>query len=660
MNTPSITQRVTPEDLDPEIRPQDDLFHHVNARWMAAVEIPSDLPRYGAFMALRDLSQERVRAILEDAVNAPTGSDARKFADLYTSFLDEAGAEERGAAPIARFLATIEALDSREGLASAIATLQREGALDLFSMYVTCDPGNPERYLVVLGQSGLSLPDESYYREEHFADVRDAFVAHVETMFTLAGFDEAKHRANNVMALESQLASHHWDTVRSRDRDQNYNPMAFADLASLFVRQQEGPAVSLESWRESFDAPEGSFAEVIVSQPSFFEGAGALLASSELSVVKDWMRFHVITSFAPYLSEAFSSANFDFYGRKLTGTPEQRPRWKRGVSLVEGVLGEAVGKAYVERHFPSAAKAEMDELVAWLLAAYAESIASLDWMSDATRQRALEKLALFTPKIGFPRKWRDFSSLEIAPDDLIGNISRAYAFELDRELGKIGAAVDRDEWAMLPQTVNACYSATFNDITFPAAILQPPFFDPERDAAENFGAIGAVIGHEIGHGFDDQGSKSDGTGKRNDWWSDEDRAAFNERTAKLIAQYDALSPRQTPELHVNGAFTVGENIGDLGGAGIAWKAYLLSLGGAEPPVIDGMSGAQRFFYAWALAWQGKHRDADVEFLLTVDPHSPNEFRCNQIVRNLDAFYDAFSVAPEDKLWLDPHERVTIW
>ena len=660
MNTPSITQRVTPEDLDPEIRPQDDLFHHVNARWMAAVEIPSDLPRYGAFMALRDLSQERVRAILEDAVNAPTGSDARKFADLYTSFLDEAGAEERGAAPIARFLATIEALDSREGLASAIATLQREGALDLFSMYVTCDPGNPERYLVVLGQSGFSLPDESYYREEHFADVRDAFVAHVETMFTLAGFDEAKHRANNVMALESQLASHHWDTVRSRDRDQNYNPMAFADLASLFVRQQEGPAVSLESWRESFDAPEGSFAEVIVSQPSFFEGAGALLASSELSVVKDWMRFHVITSFAPYLSEAFSSANFDFYGRKLTGTPEQRPRWKRGVSLVEGVLGEAVGKAYVERHFPSAAKAEMDELVAWLLAAYAESIASLDWMSDATRQRALEKLALFTPKIGFPRKWRDFSSLEIAPDDLIGNISRAYAFELDRELGKIGAAVDRDEWAMLPQTVNACYSATFNDITFPAAILQPPFFDPERDAAENFGAIGAVIGHEIGHGFDDQGSKSDGTGKRNDWWSDEDRAAFNERTAKLIAQYDALSPRQTPELHVNGAFTVGENIGDLGGAGIAWKAYLLSLGGAEPPVIDGMSGAQRFFYAWALAWQGKHRDADVEFLLTVDPHSPNEFRCNQIVRNLDAFYDAFSVAPEDKLWLDPHERVTIW
>ncbi|HUY43953.1 MAG TPA: M13-type metalloendopeptidase [Acidimicrobiales bacterium] len=660
MNTPSITQRVTPEDLDPEIRPQDDLFHHVNARWMAAVEIPSDLPRYGAFMALRDLSQERVRAILEDAVNAPTGSDARKFADLYTSFLDEAGAEERGAAPIARFLATIEALDSREGLASAIATLQREGALDLFSMYVTCDPGNPERYLVVLGQSGFSLPDESYYREEHFADVRDAFVAHVETMFTLAGFDEAKHRANNVMALESQLASHHWDTVRSRDRDQNYNPMAFADLASLFVRQQEGPAVSLESWRESFDAPEGSFAEVIVSQPSFFEGAGALLASSELSVVKDWMRFHVITSFAPYLSEAFSSANFDFYGRKLTGTPEQRPRWKRGVSLVEGVLGEAVGKAYVERHFPSAAKAEMDELVAWLLAAYAESIASLDWMSDATRQRALEKLALFTPKIGFPRKWRDFSSLEIAPDDLIGNISRAYAFELDRELGKIGAAVDRDEWAMLPQTVNACYSATFNDITFPAAILQPPFFDPERDAAENFGAIGAVIGHEIGHGFDDQGSKSDGTGKRNDWWSDEDRAAFNERTAKLIAQYDALSPRQTPELHVNGAFTVGENIGDLGGAGIAWKAYLLSLGGAEPPVIDGMSGAQRFFYAWALAWQGKHRDADVEFLLTVDPHSPNEFRCNQIVRNLDAFYEAFSVTSEDALWLDPADRVTIW
>jgi len=627
---------------------------------MAAVEIPSDLSRYGAFMALRDLSQERVRAILEEAADAPARSDRRKFADLYTSFLDEAGAEERAAAPIARFLATIEALESREGLGSTLATLQREGALDLFSMYVTCDPGNPERYLAVLGQSGLSLPDESYYREEHFAGVRDAFVAHAETMFELAGFDEAKLRANNVAAFESKLASHHWDTVRSRDRDQNYNPMAFADLAGLFRGQQGDQAVSLESWRETFNAPEGTFAEVIVSQPSFFEGAGALLASSELSVVKDWMRFHVVTSFAPYLSEAFSSANFDFYGRKLTGTPEQRPRWKRGVSLVEGVLGDAVGKVYVERHFPSAAKAEMDELVAWLLAAYAESIASLDWMSDATRKRALEKLALFTPKIGFPAKWRDFSSLEIAPDDLIGNISRAYAFELARELRKIGEPVDRDEWAMLPQTVNACYSATFNDITFPAAILQPPFFDPERDAAENFGAIGAVIGHEIGHGFDDQGSKSDGTGKRNDWWSDEDRAAFNDRTAKLIAQYDALSPRQTPELHVNGAFTVGENIGDLGGAGIAWKAYLLSLGGAEPPVIDGMSGAQRFFYAWALAWQGKNRDADVELLLTVDPHSPNEFRCNQIVRNLDAFYEAFSVTSEDALWLDPADRVTIW
>ena len=627
---------------------------------MAAVEIPSDLSRYGAFMALRDLSQERVRAILEEAADAPARSDRRKFADLYTSFLDEAGAEERAAAPIARFLATIEALESREGLGATLATLQREGALDLFSMYVTCDPGNPERYLAVLGQSGLSLPDESYYREEHFAGVRDTFVAHAETMFELAGFDEAKLRANNVAAFESKLASHHWDTVRSRDRDQNYNPMAFADLAGLFRGQQGDQAVSLESWRETFNAPEGTFAEVIVSQPSFFEGAGALLASSELSVVKDWMRFHVVTSFAPYLSEAFSSANFDFYGRKLTGTPEQRPRWKRGVSLVEGVLGDAVGKVYVERHFPSAAKAEMDELVAWLLAAYAESIASLDWMSDATRKRALEKLALFTPKIGFPAKWRDFSSLEIAPDDLIGNISRAYAFELARELRKIGEPVDRDEWAMLPQTVNACYSATFNDITFPAAILQPPFFDPERDAAENFGAIGAVIGHEIGHGFDDQGSKSDGTGKRNDWWSDEDRAAFNDRTAKLIAQYDALSPRQTPELHVNGAFTVGENIGDLGGAGIAWKAYQLSLGGAEAPLIDGLSGAQRFFYAWALAWQGKHRDADVEFLLTVDPHSPNEFRCNQIVRNIDAFYQAFSVTPEDALWLDPADRVSIW
>lgn len=655
-----ISTRVTPEDLTPEIRPQDDLFRHVNARWLASVEIPSDLPRYGAFQALRDQSQEHVRAILEDAGMALAGSDARKCGDLYASFLDEEGAERRGAAPIARFLETISALASRADVPATMAALQREGALDLFTMDVSSDPGNPDRYIAFFGQGGISLPDESYYREEHFASVRDAFRLHVETMLSLGGFEDVAVRASNVVAFETALATHHWDSVRSRDLDQTYNLLAWPDVVRLFARRQESEEVSLETWRQSFGAPEGSFEEIVVSQPSFFEGAGALLATSELAVIQDWMRFHVLTSFAPYLSEEFSRANFDFYGKTLTGTPEQRSRWKRGVALVEGVMGDAVGKIYVERHFPLEAKAEMDELVAWLLAAYAESISSLEWMSEVTRERALEKLSRFTAKIGFPTTWRDFSGLEVDPEDLIGNISRAYAFETNRQLGRIAEPVDREEWPMTPQTVNAFYRPTYNDITFPAAILQPPFFGIERDAAENFGAIGAVIGHEIGHGFDDQGSKSDGTGKRNDWWSEEDRAAFNERTAKLIAQYDALSPRQTPGLHVNGAYTVGENIGDLGGAGIAWKAYLLSLGGAEAPVINGMTGAERFFFAWALAWQGQNRDVDVEFLLTVDPHSPNEFRCNQIVRNLDAFYEAFSVTPEDALWLDPSERVTIW
>jgi putative endopeptidase len=479
-------------------------------------------------------------------------------------------------------------------------------------------------------------------------------------MFTLAGLDEPDQRAANVMDVETELAAAHWDTVKSRDRELTYNLMPWANAAALFTRAQANRGPALDLWRDAFAAPPGSFDEVVVRQPSFLEGAGALLTSSELARLQDWLRYHVISSFAPYLSREFSTANFEFYGRTLTGTPEQRARWKRGVALVEGVLGDAIGKLYVERHFSSSAKEKMDELVGWLIAAYRESISSLEWMSDETRARALEKLELFDAKIGYPKTWRNFDALDIDPDDLIGNVSRAHAFELARELRKVHEPVDRDEWLTTPQTVNAFYNPAKNDITFPAAILQPPFYGEDRDAAENFGAIGAVIGHEIGHGFDDQGSKSDGTGRQVQWWTPEDRAAFEERAGKLIAQYDALSPRQAPGRFVNGAFTVGENIGDLGGAGIAWKAYQLSLGGAEAPVIDGFTGAQRFFYAWALAWRGKGRDEDVAFLLSVDPHSPNEFRCNQIVRNLDAYYDAFDVTPEDAMWLEPSERVTIW
>ncbi|MDE3222171.1 MAG: peptidase M13 [Acidobacteriota bacterium] len=660
MNELSLPQRVTLEDLSPEIRPQDDLFRHVNGKWIEATEIPSDTPRYGAFMMLRDLSEVRVRDLLEDATNAPAGSVARKCGDLYQSFLDEESAQRRGATPLRRYLTAIDELHNTEELIATLARLQRDGAASLFDFFVSGDPGEPTRNVVMIEQGGLSLPNESYYREDHAAAVREAFVAHVATMFTLAGLDEPDARAARVLDFETALAAAHWDTVKSRNRELTYNLMPWAEADAWFTRAQPGPTLSLTLWRDAFAAPQGSFDEVVVRQPSFLEGAGALLASGELARSQDWMRYHVISSFAPYLSREFSLANFEFYGRTLTGTPEQRARWKRGVALVEGVLGDAIGKLYVERHFSSSAKAKMDELVGWLVAAYRESISSLEWMSDETRARALEKLEQFDAKIGYPKTWRDFRDLEISPDDLIGNVSRANAFELARQLRKVHEPVDRDEWLTTPQTVNAFYNPVKNDITFPAAILQPPFFGEDRDAAENFGAIGAVIGHEIGHGFDDQGSKSDGTGRQVQWWTPDDRAAFEVRAQRLIEQYDALSPRQAPGRFVNGAFTVGENIGDLGGAGIAWKAYQLSLGGAEAPVIDGLTGAQRFFYAWALAWRGKGRDEDVAFLLSVDPHSPSEFRCNQIVRNLDAFYDAFDVTPADAMWLEPGERVTIW
>jgi putative endopeptidase len=416
----------------------------------------------------------------------------------------------------------------------------------------------------------------------------------------------------------------------------------------------------MDIWLNALGVPDRSFAEVVVRQPSFMAGLEKVLRAGNLDAWRDWLAWQVIRSNAPYLSSDFVETNFDFYGKTLTGTPELRARWKRGVSLVEGALGEAVGHIYVERHFPAAAKTAMDVLVSNLIEAYRQSITDLDWMGAETRKRALEKLDKFTPKIGYPVKWRDYDSLHIDATDLIGNVRATNEFEFQRELGKIGKPLDRDEWFMTPQTINAYYNPGFNEIVFPAAILQFPFFDETRDAAANYGAIGAVIGHEIGHGFDDQGSKYDGDGKLTDWWTPADRAAFEERTKSLIAQYDALAPRQVPDHHVNGALTIGENIGDLGGLSIAWKAYLLSLGGAEPPVIDGMSGAERFFLSWAQAWQLKARDEEVVRLISIDPHSPNEFRCNQIVRNIEDFYETFGVTETDALWLDPKDRVTIW
>ncbi|BDZ48772.1 putative zinc metalloprotease [Frondihabitans sucicola] len=644
------------DDLDPDTRAQDDLFRHVNGRWIARTEIPEDKARWGSFYVLAEAAEKAVREIIDESQSAEPGTEARKVGDLFASFLDEERVEALGATPIEPLLATVDDVTSVGSLLETVGRFELQGVSGFVQLFVDNDPGNPERYIVFVEQAGLSLPDESYYREEKFEAIRTAYRGYLETMFDLAGFDGAGERAGRVLALETAIASHHWDNVATRESEKTYNLLSWSDTAAL----AETSGVDLGTWRDAVGAPAGVFDEVVVRQPSFVTGLATLLVDDQLEAWRDWLRFQIIRSFAAYLSSGFVKANFEFYGKTLTGTPVQRARWKRGVSLVEGAMGEAVGRIYVERHFASEAKETMDVLVANLVEAYRQSITGLAWMTDETRVRALEKLDKFTPKIGFPAKWRDYGALEIDATDLVGNVRATAVFGFDRELGKIGKPLDRDEWFMTPQTINAYYNPGFNEIVFPAAILQFPFFDAARDAAANYGAIGAVIGHEIGHGFDDQGSKYDGDGRLTDWWTPADREAFEVLTKSLIAQYDALEPAQTPGHHVNGALTIGENIGDLGGLSIAWKAYLISLDGQEPPVIDGLTGAQRFFLSWAQAWQMKIRDEEAIRLMSIDPHSPNEFRCNQIVRNIDEFYSAFDVAESDALWLPASERVTIW
>ena len=639
------------EDLDPARRPQDDLFRHVNQRWIDATPIPEDKSSYGTFWMLAEGAEAAVREILDEARTSPATPEASKIGALYESFLDEEGVEALGASPLAARLAAVDGVTSLAEFARLVGSFEREGLAGFYHSFVDTDPGDPERYLVMLEQGGLSLPDESYYREEHFASVRAAFVAHVERSLTLAGLSETSARAARVMELETALAAGHWDNVASRDAEKTYNLRPFSAVVAA-------AGEVLSDWAVALGA-ESALDEVVVRQPSYAEALGALLVDGRLEAWKDWLAWQVVRAESPYLSSAFVEANFDFYARTLTGQPEMRARWKRGVSLVEGAMGEAVGRLYVERHFAASARTSMDALVANLVEAYRRSISTLEWMGEATRERALEKLERFTPKIGHPVTWRDYSGLEIDPADLVGNVRAASAFEFARQLAKIGTPVDRDEWFMTPQTVNAYYNPGMNEIVFPAAILQPPFFDVHRDAAYNYGAIGAIIGHEIGHGFDDQGSKYDGSGRLADWWDDADRAAFEARTAVLISQYDALVPEGVDQ-HVNGALTIGENIGDLGGLGIAWKAYQISLGGNDAPVIDGLSGAQRFFLAWALGWRDASRPERTLQLLAIDPHSPPEFRCNQIARNLDPFYEAFGVTPKDAMWLDPAQRVAIW
>ena len=641
--------------MNPDIRPQDDLFGHVNGRWLDTTEIPSDRSAWGAFTVLAEEAEQQVKDIIEElAAGSPEpGSHAAKIGDLYASFMDEERIEALGAEPIRPDLEKLDAVTDHAGLAAFVGSLERQGGSGFFGAYVDTDDRNSDRYLVNVLQGGLGLPDESYYREDKFADIRTAYVAHLERMFVLAGVPDAAAAAQRVMDLETRLAQGHWERAATRDVLKTYNLTTLDDL------KKAAPAFAWDAWSSALGANDQTLAEVIVRQPSFFEHLSKAVEEVPLESWKSWTAARVIRAAAPYLSSAFVDENFDFYGKTLNGTPELRLRWKRGVAFVEGSIGEAVGEQYVARHFPPRAKEMMVELVDNLLEAYRRNIEALDWMGEETKQRAYAKLETFRPKIGYPDKFRDYSALEVSAEDLIGNARAAAAFETDRELGKIGSPVDRDEWFMLPQMVNAYYNPGMNEICFPAAILQKPFFDADAEPAENYGGIGAVIGHEIGHGFDDQGSQYDERGNMENWWTESDRAAFSDRADKLIKQYDGFEPRDLPGEHVNGALTVGENIGDLGGVTIALKAYEISLGGEEAPVVEGLTGAQRVFYNFANVWRTKRRKEQMLQLLTVDPHSPAEFRAN-IVRNLDEFHEAFGTKPGDGLWLDPEDRVRIW
>ena len=640
--------------FDRSTRPQDDLFRHANGAWLDTVRIDADKSTAGAFVDLHDAAERDVRDIITEIEEPDPTTEGGKIAALYSSFMNEERVDRLGASPLVPFLERIDGISDAADLSRHLGWSLRHGFSSLIAFGEESDPGDPGRYVMFAEQAGIGLPDEEYYRDDAHAEIRAAYRTHLVRVFELAGLDDAEGQAARAYDLEAEIASHHWDKVRTRDLREMYNPMTWDEFTGLAA------GIDWAAFSEGAELPPEKVADIVAAQPSFDQAAGQLVATHDLESWKSWARWKAIAALSAFLSADFVEARFDFYERILQGIEELRPRWKRGVALVEGAMGEAVGRIYVERHFPPAAKEAMDVLVANLLAAYRTSIEQLDWMTDATRREALDKLSKFRPKIGYPAKWRDYSPLAVSSSDLVGNVLAVNSFALDHTLSKLGGPMDPEEWLMYPQTVNAYYHPLRNEIVFPAAILQPPFFNVDADDAVNYAAIGAVIGHEIGHGFDDKGSTCDGDGRLRDWWTKADRDAFEERTHALIGQYEVLSPEGADGQMVNGKLTIGENIGDLGGLGIAYKAWLLAGGDPDGEVVDGFTPAQRFFLGWAAAWRTKVRPEAAKQHLATDTHSPAEFRCNQIVRNVDAFHEAFGVQPGDALWLDPSERITIW
>ena len=641
-------------NFDRSVRPQDDLFRFVNGGWIKKTPIPSDLPSWGSFYELDEHSRESLRVILEEAArsNAPAGSEERKIGDYYASFIDSARVEAQGVAPLKGELAHIASVTSHAELPALFARMARIGIARPFSVGVNTDPKKSTENTVLVNQSGLSLPDRDYYltNDARMAAVRQSYQDYLAKLFTLAELPDPAGAASRVIALETVIAGKQWDRARSRDRNAIYNPRTVVQL---------GEAMPNFDWKGYLGAAGlGTVTNVIVSQPDYLVSIDSIIKATPVATWREYLAAKLLDTYSTELSSPFVQARFDFRGKVLNGQLEQRARWKRGVTEVELGLGDALGKLYVARHFKPEAKARMDSLIRNLRAAYSIGIDSLEWMTPTTKARAKEKLSKFTVKIGYPDKWRDYSSLEVRRDDLIGNVMRARQWAYADMLAQYGKPVDKVRWAMTPQTVNAYYSSTNNEIVFPAAILQPPFFDPTVDDAANYGAIGAIIGHEIGHGFDDQGRKSDGAGNLTDWWTPEDAKAFDERANKLGAQFEVLSPFEGAK--VNPKLTMGENIGDLSGLAQAYRAYRISLKGKEAPVIDGFTGDQRFFIGYAQAWRTNDREAALRQQLLSDSHSPGMYRANVPVANIDAFQKAFDVKPGDNMYRAPGERVRIW
>lgn len=642
------------ENMDTTVNPGDNFQMYVNGAWIKNMEIPADKASYGVGYMVHEKSQDDVKRIIEEsaAANKEAGADEQKVGDLYASFMDMTKRDALGSTPLAAEFQKIDAITNLNQLSEYFGYATIYGYGTPVNLFVYADLKKPTEYALYNYQGGLGLPDREYYlsKDEKFSAIRTAYVDHVAKMMELAGLQNGSQSAKEIMVLETAIAAKHIKKEETRDMIKMYNMLSVDSIDNVMTNFNWTLFLS-GAGVEKLD-------RIVITQPSFTFGMNELMVSTKLDTWKTYLKWNVINASASLLNSAMDEQNFKFYRATLTGAKEQAPQWRRGVNLVNENLGEVVGKVYVSKHFPAEAKEKMTQLVSNLIGAYKESINELDWMGTETKMQALDKLAKFTPKIGYPDKWRDYSALAIKKDDLVGNVRQSKLAEHTREIKKIGNPIDKTEWGMTPQTVNAYYSPALNEIVFPAAILQPPFFNLNADDAVNYGAIGAVIGHEIGHGFDDQGSTFNGDGELKNWWTEQDREEFKKRTAALVAQYNEF--KVFDDLNVNGEFTLGENIGDLGGLGIALKAYKLSLNGKEAPVIDGFTGTQRVFLGYAQAWLGKSREEALRMQVNTDPHSPGLFRVNGVVRNIPEFYEAFGVEPSDSLYLAPEQRVKIW